>query len=208
MEFQEYWDNSFESYQVDQKQYSAWLDNYTDLFNNCETDVLDLGCGIGCDSIYLVEKGLKVIGCDFSKVALARLNKDCDKIKTICLDISKSLPFQDESFDIVLADLSLHYFDENTTKNILKEIRRILTNKGTLIARVNSMLDFNHGAGQGEKIEENYYFVKGYKKRFFNKEEINKYFSVIGCVEAKEAHMLRNENSKVVWEIVARKTQD
>ena len=169
-----------------------------DIINNCKTDILDLGCGIGCDSMYLQKKGFNVVACDFSQVALDRLNKDANKINTLLLDISKKLPFKESSFDIIIADLSLHYFDEETTRNIMKEIKRLLTSNGILIARVNSMQDFNHGAGQGEKVEDNYYFVKGYNKRFFNKEEIDKYFSAVGEVTAVETHMLRDEKSKIV----------
>ena len=205
MEFQKYWNKSFETYNVDKNEYAQWLDRYIDIINNCKTDILDLGCGIGCDSVYLQEKGFNVVACDFSQVALDRLNRDNNKITTLLLDISKKLPFKEKLFDIIIADLSLHYFDDETTQNIMEEIKRVLTNNGILIARVNSMQDFNHGAGQGEKLEDNYYFVKGYKKRFFNKEEINKYFSVIGEVTAVETHMLRNEKSKIVWEIIAKK---
>ena len=67
---------------------------------------------------------------------------------------------------ILIADLSLHYFDENITKNIMREIKRILAPNGYLIARVNSVEDINHGAGQGKKLEENFYYVEGYNKRF------------------------------------------
>lgn len=60
-----------------------------DIINNCKTDILDLGCGIGCDSMYLQKKGFNVVACDFSQVALDRLNKDTNKINTLLLDISK-----------------------------------------------------------------------------------------------------------------------
>lgn len=205
MDFQEYWDKSFEIYSVNKEEYSQWLVKYINIIKNCKTSVLDLGCGVGCDSILLTENGFDVIACDFSKIALGRLNRDNKNIKTLLLDISKPLPFENNSFDVVVADLSLHYFDEQITKNIMQEIKRILTQNGILIARVNSMQDFNHGAGQGEKLEENYYFVKGYKKRFFDRNEIEKYFSIVGNVDAQETEMLRNKNSKIVWEVVAKK---
>ncbi len=203
MNFQDFWNTSYESYKVDKDEYSQWLNSYIDVIEQCTTDILDLGCGIGCDSMWLSRKGFNVVACDFSQVALDRLKKESPNIQTQLVDITKKLPFKDCSFDIIIADLSLHYFDEQTTHNIIKEIKRVLTEKGVLIARVNSMMDFNHGAGQGEKVEENYYFVHGYNKRFFNKEEIDKYFLHIGKVSAREMHMLRNNNSKIVWEIVA-----
>jgi len=176
-----------------------------DLIKNCKTDILDLGCGIGCDSIYLSQKGFSITACDFSQVALDKLKISDSKIKTLLIDISKPLPFDKNSFDVIIADLSLHYFDNKTTMFIMKNIKRILTSNGVLIARVNSLLDSNHGAGQGVQIEKNYFVVKGYNKRFFNKEEIDKYFSIIGDFSARETNMLRNGKSKIIWEIVAKK---
>lgn len=205
MKFQDFWNKSFETYNVDMQEYSKWLEKYNDIFKNCETEILDLGCGVGCDSIYLFEKGFNIIACDFSKVALDILKKNNSKIKTKLIDITKKLPFKNNNFDVIIADLTLHYFNEQTTKSIIDEINRVLTDKGVLVARVNSMQDFNHGAGQGEKLEENYYFVNGYNKRFFDRLEIDKYFNNLGEVEAIETQMLRDKKSKIVWEIVVKK---
>lgn len=97
--------------------------------------------------------------------------------------------------------MSLHYFDEQTTKSIMQEIKRILTPNGHLIARVNSTADINHGAGQGKKIGENFYFVEGYNKRFFDVSDAKKFFSIIGKAEIKEADMLRYSKPKKVIEV-------
>jgi len=113
------------------------------------------------------------------------------------------LPFENETYDLIVADLSLHYFDTETTKSILREIKRILKKGETLLARVNSIFDINAGAGQGEKIEENFYFVEGYNKRFFSIDDAQRFFSIIGEVNAKEADILRYSKPKKVIEIKA-----
>lgn len=59
----------------------------------------------------------------------------------------------------------------------MQEIKRILAPHGHLIARVNSTADINHGAGQGRKIEENFYFVEGYNKRFFDIKDAKKFLT-------------------------------
>ena len=87
----------------------------------------------------------------------------------------------------------------------LEEIKRILTPNGNLLARVNSTLDINHGAGQGKELEKNYYFVEGYNKRFFTLKDAKKYFSIIGKTEVKEDDMLRYEKPKKVIEIKVKK---
>jgi ubiquinone/menaquinone biosynthesis C-methylase UbiE len=54
---------------------------------------------------------------------------------------SGELPFADETFDVVYASLSLHYFDEETTNLIFKEIYRILKPGGILAYITNPISD-------------------------------------------------------------------
>ncbi len=201
MQFKDYWDKTHETYSMGKITYDNWLDDYKEVLDNCKTEVLDLGCGVGNDTLYLTERGFKVIACDYSEVALNHLKEELKNVKTMQLDISKPLPFEDNSFDLIIADLSLHYFDEKTTIKIMKEIRRILKPNGHLLARVNSIADKNFGAGNGQKIEENYYFVEGYNKRFFSPKDAKKFFSYIGKTKIKEADMLRYREPKKVIEI-------
>lgn len=182
-----------------------WLKKYSSIIEKCETTILDLGCGVGNDTLYFTEKGYNVISCDYSKVALDKLKQEIPNAKTMLIDISKKLPFEDNLFDLIIADLSLHYFDDKTTKSIMLEIKRILKNGGYLLARVNSINDINYGAGQGEKLEEKFYFVGGYNKRFFDIEDVNKYFSLIGKVNSSENDMIRYTKPKKIIEIFVKK---
>ena len=181
--------------------YDNWLDDYKHVLDNCKTEVLDLWCGVGNDTLYLTERGFKVIACDYSDVALKHLKEQLKSVETKWLDISNPLPFKNTTFDLVIADLSLHYFDEKTTIEIMKEIKRILKPNGHLLARVNSLQDKNYGVGNGQKIEDNYYFVEGYNKRFFSIEDAKKFFSYIGKTKIKEADMLRYREPKKVIEV-------
>ena len=201
MQFKEYWDESHKTYSMGKITYDNWLDKYKDVLDKCKTKVLDLGCGVGNDTLYLTERGFKVIACDYSDVALKHLKEQLKSVETKWLDISTSLPFKDTTFDLVIADLSLHYFDGKTTIAIMKEIKRILKPNGHLLARVNSIADKNFGAGNGQKIEDNYYFVEGYNKRFFSIEDAKKFFSYIGKTKIKEADMLRYREPKKVIEV-------
>lgn len=205
MSFKDFWNKSYETYSTDGQVYSSWLDKYIPVIDRCKTKVLDLGCGIGYDSYYLTQRGLDVVACDFSEVALERIKENVQNVEIKLLDISQKLPFEDNSFDLVIADLSLHYFDEKTTEKIMNEIRRILTPKGCLLARVNSIHDVNHGAGSGEKIEENFYFVNGYNKRFFTIDDAEKFFSIIGKATVKEEDMARFNKPKKVVEVQVEK---
>ena len=205
MQFKDYWNKSHKTYSMGKITYDNWLNDYKYVLDNCKTEVLDLGCGVGNDTLYLTERGFKVIACDYSEVALNHLKEQIKDVKTMQIDISQPLPFKENTFDLIIADLSLHYFDEKTTIEIMKEIKKILKPNGHLLARVNSIKDINHGAGQGKQLEKNYYFVEGYNKRFFSIEDAKKIFSYIGKPKIKEADMLRYTSPKKVIEIDAEK---
>lgn len=92
-------------------------------------------------------------------------------------------------FSIVIADLSLHYFSDEKTKEILQDIKRILILEGYLLIRINTITDINHGAGKGTEIEHHFYKTEdGMFKRFFDEEDIKTIFSdfdVFFCEEQK-----------------------
>ena len=121
----------------------------------------------------------------------------------------EGFPINDETYSLIIADLSLHYFDNNTTIKIMKEIKRILKPNWILLARVATINDTNFWAGKWEKLENNYYFVEWYKKRFFDKDDVNKYFWIIWDVKAKETEMTRNKDEykkiKKLYEIIVNK---
>lgn len=174
--------------------YDLWLDNYKNILEkNNNIEILDLGCGIGADTLYLIERGYKVLSCDFSREALKSVEKNIPGSKTKYLNMMEDFPIDDNAYSLIVADLSLHYFDNKTTIHIMNEIKRILKGNGILLARVASVNDFNFGAGVGEELEKNFYFEGTYTKRFFDKDTIDKYFGIIGYVESEEVSMTRNE---------------
>lgn len=189
----EMWDN-WSKKRASVPVYDNWLDDYIDIINeNKGTEILDLGCGIGADTLYLIEKGFNVLSCDFSNEALKSIRENIPNSKTKYLDMRGLFSFENESYSLIIADLSLHYFDNETTIHIMNEIKRILKTNGVLLARVASVNDFNFGAGIGKQLEKNFYFEGDYTKRFFDQNDVNKYFGIIGEVESFETSMIRNE---------------
>lgn len=189
----EMWDN-WSKKRASVPVYDNWLDDYIDIINeNKGIEILDLGCGIGADTLYLIEKGFNVLSCDFSNEALKSIRENIPNSKTEYLDMQKTFSFENESYSLIIADLSLHYFDNETTIHIMNEIKRILKPNGVLLARVASVNDFNYGAGIGKLLEKNFYFEGDYTKRFFDQNDVNKYFGIIGEIESSETSMIRNE---------------
>lgn len=95
------------------------------------------------------------------------------------MDMTEKFPFQDDTFDAVVADLSLHYFEWALTKQIVGEIERVLKKYGLILARFNSDKDHGYGTDNGKIIEPGLRLVDGRTKRFFRR-KILMIFSKLG----------------------------
>ena len=51
--------------------------------------ILDLVCGIGADTLYLLERGYNVLSCDFSVESLKSIENNIPNSKTLYLDMMK-----------------------------------------------------------------------------------------------------------------------
>ncbi|MFH1791690.1 MAG: methyltransferase [Candidatus Omnitrophota bacterium] len=113
-----------------------------------QLSVLDIGCGDGAyGSLELASSG-----CDYTAVDLSRLGLDDFRRKLAGRD-SRNIKLINESiedflnrapsgcYDVVHAHLSLHYFDDATTRRIFSQIRRVLKPGGALYAKVVSTED-------------------------------------------------------------------
>jgi len=184
-------------------------------------NVLELGCGEGYDTQYLLSKGCKVISTDLSqdhldktKETILRMPKVIGETidsQLMLLDLTSETDwkkFADSCYDVVVASLCLHYFTPQQTRQIIKEIKRVLKPNGKLFARINSTNDLEHGANDGTPIENenNFRLTKDGTKRFFNKHDIQKFFGQFGgidtAVERTELYG-RKQTKKVLWEISA-----
>ncbi len=195
------WNDIHSHYEREKIKYDDWLELFDRAIKQCETPIIDLGCGSGNDTLYLIERGKKVIPCDYSKNAIENIKNNFPEIERAeCFDMSRGLPFEDNFTDIIISDLSLHYFTEKKTFEILDEIKRVLKPNGLLFFRVNSVKDVNHGAGKGKEIEPHLYETDdGRYKRFFDSEDIKKFFYDWENLYLHEEVMKRYEAEKVLW---------
>ncbi len=183
-----------------------WLDRFSDVIAKARNPVLDLGCGSGNDTLDLIDRGKEVIPCDQSEFAIRQIREHFPEVReALCFNMLDGFPFEDHSFDLVIADLCLHYFDTADTDRILSGIRRILVPGGHLIFRVNSIRDVNHGAGQGREIEPHLYETgAGTLKRFFDEEDIRRFFRDFTLEYLREETMERYRMEKRLFTGCAR----
>ena len=202
-----YWNNIHKNYNIDDIIMDDWLDDFSDIINICSTPILDLRCGSGNDTLYLINKGKKVISCDQSSNAIKNIKKNFKEVyDTKCFNMLDGLPFNDNYFQVIIADLCLHYFKEKDTYMILDEILRILSSNGHLIFRVNSINDINYGAGEGKEIEYHLYETSDKRlKRFFDEEDIRYFFKKFDIRYLNEEIMTRYKLEKKLYKCLVKK---
>lgn len=196
------YNNMFKHFERADIRYDDWLDIYKRAIDKCKTPIIDLGCGFGNDTLYLLEKEKEVIPCDYSQNAIDNLRRVFPEVERAeCFDMTQRFPFEDNFTDIVISDLSLHYFTESITHRILDEIKRVLKPNGILLLRINSTKDTLHGAGEGTEIEPHLYENgEGVYKRFFDESDFNKFFGEWERLYLQEELMAKRYNKKkILW---------
>lgn len=131
--------------------------------------VLELGCGPAADSVFFARQGHQVTATDFSLVVLERNRtryRDEPRLAFQAVDLHDPLPFLDGAFDVVYARLSLHYFADQTMRQILREVHRVLAADSTLAFMCKSTADPLYG--QGVQLERDMFVLTGKARRFFS----------------------------------------
>lgn len=203
----EYWNNVHKEYNRDQIKFDDWLNDFNEIINKCKTPILDLGCGSGNNTLYLINNNKKVIAADLSSNAITNIIKNFPEIyDTKCFNMLDGFPFEDNSFEVIIADLSLHYFKKRDTEKIVNDLKRILCKNGYLIIRVNSINDVNHGAGQGLEIEKHLFQTEdGRLKRFFDENDIRDFFKDFNIIYLNEEIMTRYKLEKRLFRVCMQK---
>lgn len=182
---------------------NEWLESYLPLLTQYKSlDILDLGCGVGNATSYLLKEKFKVISCDLSRLALEWMHKHLPHASIFQCDFLSGLPLRSNSIHVIIADSCIHYFSWDETKKIIKELYRILAYNGCILLRVNSTKDRNYGAGQGKQIEKNYYLRNGRLKRFFEETELRKLFREMRIIKLREVNTNRFGKLKHQWELI------
>jgi methionine biosynthesis protein MetW len=154
------------------------------------SEVLDVGCGDGGTAGRAVlEHGCRYIGVDVSETAVRRaLNRGFD---ARIIDDAASLPFEDESFEAVLAiEVLEHLF---LPQFAVAEIYRVLKNRGVLILSVPNVaywrrrLDIAvfgrwHPPGDDLSVEQSW---RDPHIRFFNPGSMNRLLRLAGFTDVR-----------------------
>jgi len=152
--------------------------------------VLDVGCGCGRDTKYLIEHGVNTISIDLSKGITEQARKYVPKATFLQMDMRK-LEFEDLLFSGFLAMASVFHIPKRQMPDLLTEFRRVLKNNGLLYISVM--------VGVGEKMVEKSVAVNGMGPRFFafyNMEELRDLLAQAGF---KTVHTFVDKYLEVNW---------
>ena len=143
---------------------------------NSSKIIIELGAGLGRDSIFFAKNKISVNSLDYSKTGINIINKkildnNLQNITAKVFDIRKKLPFQDNSIDacfshmlycMALTSAELSYLNN--------EILRILKPNGFNIYTVRNEYDgdYKNGIPRGEDMFE----IDGFIVHFFTKEKV------------------------------------
>ena len=147
--------------------------------NNKANKIVELGAGLGRDSIYFAKNSIHVEALDYSQSGIKNINQKIKQnnlsnlIKTKNFDVRKTLPFKNNSIEGVYSHML--YCMALTTldlESLNKEIHRILKPGGINIYTVRHTNDgdYNKGIHRGEDMYEN----DGFIVHFFSKDKIKK----------------------------------
>lgn len=145
---------------------------------------LDLGCGAGLDSAELIKLGFDVLSVDISEQALLKAQA-LGHISNACVADAEAfaLGVHQAQFDLILANLSLHYMPHENLRLTMRRLLQALTPGGQFIARFNHQSDVNFGA---DKADEQGYFRRIEEgeetlKVFYTFERLDKICAAVFC---------------------------
>jgi SAM-dependent methyltransferase len=161
--------------------------------------IVELGAGLGRDTIFFAKNLIHVSALDYSPSAIKNINKKTEGTKlskfisTKVFDVRKKLPFEDNSVEAFFSHmLYCMAFSVIELKYLNSEICRVLKSGGINIytARHTGDGDYKNGKHIGEDLYEN----EGFIVHFFSEEKVRQIadgFSILNIESFEEGKFPR-----------------
>ena len=141
-------------------------------------NIVELGAGLGRDTIFFAQNSLHIEALDYSNKAIETIKKKSKDlnlsnfIKAKVFDVRKRLPFENNSIDACFSHMLYCMALSNLDlENLNKEIFRILKPGGINIFTVRHTDDGDYK--NGDHIGEDLYENDGFIVHFFSKDKVN-----------------------------------
>ena len=113
-----------------------WLYETAEFTQHPGEDVLEVGCGTGCDLLQFAKHGARATGVDVTDSHLDLARQRVGNLATVVHADMRALPFENNSFDYVYSHGVLHHSDQ--PRRAVQEIFRVLRRGGTFNVQVYS----------------------------------------------------------------------
>ena len=188
-------------------QHEPWLDRWQPVLVGRPGRALDIGCGPGFDTEVLLRWGFQVTALDVSRAAIA-LAKERNPAAIHAVMDMRNLGCLSGGFDVIVASLSLHYFNHEETKAIFNTIHGLSKPSSVFAFRVNAFDDVESGA-PGDSSEWECVSVGGVVKQFFTREKIADVLGDRWRIFSEEKLTTRRYGHlKSLFEVIAIKTSE
>lgn len=148
------------------KTYNTWAKSYDEMINKTRdleakalretitshfNNIVELGCGTGKNTSWLLEKCESLIALDFSEEMLAKARKkiSSEKVSFKQHDLSKSWNIKEESTDLICCSLVLEHIED--LDSIFKKAAEILKKDGQFY--IGELHPFKQYAGSKARFE-------------------------------------------------------
>lgn len=173
------------------------------------SNLLDLGCGNGRDSLYFHAKGIRVTGIDLSYESIKYLNEHyrTDNIIFICDDFVTSLAIYQQQYDYCYSRFTLHAINLDQEKELLKNVYTCLRDNGLFFVEVRSVNDEIYG--RGEPLGKDEYIYNDHYRRFIVRDELVERIKDVGMevlfVDENRGYAPLDKQDPVLIRLIARK---
>ncbi len=141
-------------------------------------NIIELGAGLGRDSIFFAKNNIKIQALDYSSSGIEIINHKTKKdnlsnyVSTKLFDVREKLPFKDNSVDACYSHmLYCMALTTNDLEKLNNEIHRILKPNGLNIYTVRHTNDGDYK--NGKHIGEDLYENDGFIVHYFSEEKVN-----------------------------------
>ena len=158
------------------------------------TNILDLGCGTGRNSLFLAKKGFEVYAFDQSRNAIKRAKelakKENLKLKIRAWDMTHfPYPYPSSYFSAVLSTKVIHHATIGNIRRIASEISRMTKKGGYIFLEVASTIELENITNESFKKlgERTIVFLDGNERgivhHYFTKQELRAMFPKFKVLE-------------------------
>ena len=141
------------------------------------SNIIELGAGLGRDTIFFAKNNIKVEALDYSKTAVMSIKKKIEEfnlskfVSAKVFDVRKKLPFKNNSIQGIFSHmLYCMAFKNLEVQNLNNEILRVLEKGGINVYTVRNFEDGDYK--NGVHIEDESYENDGFIINFFSKKKI------------------------------------